>query len=235
MRFTTLPFTSHFAFLGLAMSAPLHAASLLSGGHIDGPAFGYDSLDGFEPHFHNEGGADGAILDGVRVTDESEYEPDELIIFVRPTSTTTLGLSTYYWLPETEGAASANNVPYLGIGLEELEATDWVNGIVSLTLLNFTGPGEFRLWQDDGFGGANDFVNTDGGALSFQLAAGSHTHYNWGFTELGTYELEWGISGEHATDGLQSGSATYTYAIPEPSTAFLGGLGLLISLRRRRC
>lgn len=224
----------HFAIVTLAMSLPLQAASLISGGHLDGPAFGYDSLDGFEPHFHNEGGADGAILDGVRITDETEYEPDELIIFVRPTSTTTLGLTTYYWLPETEGAAFANNVPFIGIGLEELNPLDWVGGTLTLTLLNFSGPGDFRLWQDDGFGGAVDFVDTDGGALSFDLAADSHTHYNWGFTELGTYQLEWGISGEHVTDGLQSGSGTFTYAVPEPSTAIFGAFGLLACLRRRR-
>ena len=52
--------------LALAISQPVFAASQLTGGHIDGPAFGYDTADGFEPHFHNEGGPDGAIIDGVR-------------------------------------------------------------------------------------------------------------------------------------------------------------------------
>jgi hypothetical protein len=39
-----------------AFSLSANAASYLTGGHIDGPAFGYDSLTGFEPHYHNEGG-----------------------------------------------------------------------------------------------------------------------------------------------------------------------------------
>jgi surface-anchored protein len=222
------------AAISLGSSLPLSAASLLTGGHIDGPAFGYDSVDGFEPHYHNEGGADGAIIDGVRVTTESEYEPDELIVVLQEASTITLGPTTYYWLPETEQDAEDNGVPFLGFGLEELDPFDWVGGTVTLTLLSITGPGDFRLWQDDGFGGAIDFIDTDGGPMSFTLAAGSHTHFNWGFTDLGLHGLEWEISGEHLVDGYQSGSATYFYSVPEPSSAILGLLGALAFIRRRR-
>jgi surface-anchored protein len=218
----------------LAVSQPVSAASFITGGHVDAPAFGYTTLDGFEPHIHNEGGPDGVIIDGVRETNETEYESDELTIYVRPSSTITVGPTTYYWMPETETAASANDVAFLGFGLEELDIGDWVGGTVTLTLLGITGPGEFRMWQDDGFGGANDFIDTDGGPMSFTLAAGSHTHFNWGFTELGDYELEWGISGTHQTDGPQSGSASFLYAVPEPSAALLAGFGLLACLRRRR-
>ena len=230
--------------LALAISQPVFSASLLTGGHIDGPAFGYISeadatndpllTQGFEPHFHNEGGPDGAIIDGVRQETESEFEPGDLTVVVGLTSTTTLGGTSYYWLPETETAAATNNVPFLGIGLEELAAADWSGGIVTITLLNHFGPGEFRLWQDDGFGGAIDFIDTDGGAMSFNIAAGTHTHYNWGFTEIGTHGLEFQISGIHVVDGAQSGAATYTFAVPEPSTTLLGALGALALLRRRR-
>lgn len=230
--------------LALAFSQPVIAASLLNGGHIDGPAFGYVSnadvitdpllTQGFEPHFHNEGGPDGAIIDGVRITADTEFEPDELIVVVGSLSTTTLGLKSYYWLPETESVAAANSVPFLGIGLEELNLADWTGGTVTLTLLSISGPGDFRLWQDDGFGGANNFINTDGGAMSFASVPGSHTHYNWGFTELGLYELEFQISGTHADDGFQSAAATYTFAVPEPSTALLGAIGALALFRRRR-
>ncbi len=223
----TIPFA-------LGLSQPLFAASLITGGHIDGPAFGYDTAGGFEPHFHNEGGPDGAIINGVREENETEYEADELVVFVNPTSTTLLGATTYYWLPETETAAAANNVPFVGLGLEELDVDDWVGGTVSLTLLSITGPGQFRLWQDDGFGGAINYIDTESNLMSFNLAPGSHTHYNWGFTELGEYDLEFQISGTHQIDGAQSASATFTYAIPEPSSALLALSGLLYGFRRRR-
>lgn len=220
--------------LALGLTQPLSAASLITGGHIDLPAFGYDTVGGFEPHIHNEGGPNGVIINGVREENDTEYAPDELIVFVNPLSTTSLGVTSYYWLPETEAAAAANNVAFVGIGLEELNLADWVGGTVTLSLLSATGPGEFRLWQDDGFGGAIDYLDTLNSVTSFSLAPGSHTHYNWGFTELGVYNLEFEISGTHVVDGAQSASAIFTYAVPEPSSVLLGLSGLLLAFRRHR-
>lgn len=226
---TSLPFTAQ-------------AASLLTGGHIDGPAFGYISnaevgLDpslsqGFEPHYHNEGGANGAVVDGVVQGVESEYEPDGLVVVVPGLSVVTLNSTTYYWLPESEQDAANNGTPFLGIGLEELSGSDWVGGTVSLKLVSITSPGDFLLWQGNGFGGANVFFDTAGDTAT--LTAGSHTHFNWGFTEKGTYGLEFEISGTHVEDGFQTASALYTFQVPEPSTAMSGVLGMLALLRRRR-
>ena len=218
------------------------AASLLTGGHMDGPAFGYVSnaesaLDplltqGFEPHYHNHGDPDAAVIDGVAQSSESEYEPGDLIVVVPELSMTTLAATSYYWLPETEMEASANGTPFLGIGIEELAPGDWIGGTVSLMLVSISGPGDFLLWQDDGFGGANVFFDSAGD--SFTLSAGSHTHYNWGFTEKGIYELEFEISGTHVDDGLQSAAGLYTFQVPEPSAIMLGALGALAMLRRKR-
>ncbi len=237
----TMKLRSLFLF-SLVLPITSQAASLLTGGHIDGPAFGYVSnadvaLDplltqGFEPHYHNEGGPDGAVVDGVAQVVESEYEPGDLIVAVPESSVATVGLTSYYWLPETELDAAANGTPFLGIGLEELSGGDWVGATVQLKLLSITGPGNFLLWQDDGFGGQTIFF--DGAGDTMTLAAGSHTHFNWGFTALGFYDLEFEITGNHVTDGLQSASGTYTFQVPEPSAALLGALGGLAMLRRRR-
>ena len=228
-----------------ALSVSLPAASLLTGGHMDGPAFGYVSVadvtddpsltQGFEPHFHNEGGADGAVINGNAVTTESEYDPSDLVIVVPQTSTITVASTNYYWLPETEQDATDKGAPFLGLGLEELVETDWEDGLLTISLNSINGPGNFRLWQDDGLGGVNIFLDSnDPSKSSFELLAGSHTHYNWGFTALGTYQLEFGISGTHVVDGLQSGSGTYTFLAPEPSTALLGALASIGLLRMRR-
>lgn len=228
--------------LGLILPISAQAASLLTGGHMDGPAFGYVSnaevsLDpsltqGFEPHYHNHGDPDAAVIDGVAQSTESEYEPGDLIVVVPELSVTTVSSINYYWLPETELDASTNGTPFLGIGIEELAPSDWVAGTVSLKLVSISGPGDFLLWQDDGFGGANVFFDSAGD--SFTLAAGSHTHYNWGFTEKGIYNLEFEISGNHVDDGFQSASGLYTFQVPEPSSAALGAFASLALLRRRR-
>jgi surface-anchored protein len=219
------------ALLGISEAA---TSLPVTGGHIDGPAFGYDTVSGFEPHIHNEGGSDGAIINGVREELESEYEPDELIFVVPETSTITVSGQVYFWLPEDGQAAFNQGAPFVGIGLEELSPGDWVNGTVTLSLLSMTGPGEFLLWQDDGLGGITTFLDTLNNVNSFTLPAGTHTHYNWGFTEAGLIGLEFGISGTHVSDGFQSASATYSYLVPEPGTSMLGLFGLGLCLLRRK-
>jgi surface-anchored protein len=228
--------------LGLAM--PVSAATLYNytGGHMDAPAFGYISVaeqaldntltQGFEPHLHNEGGADGAIINGVRETNDSEFEPGDVTIVVPELSTTTLHSQTYYWLPQDETDAANNGAPFLGIGLEELDPVDWTGGNVTISLVSISGPGSIMIWQD-AFPDPTIFFDSTGGSVA--LGAGSHTHYNWGFTAPGVYELEFEISGNHGVDGLKSASAIYNFqVIPEPSTALLGVMGALGLFRRRR-
>lgn len=211
----------------------LPGAVVISGGHIDAPAFGYDPLDGFEPHFHNEGGPNGAIVDGVRMEEEGEFEADEAILKVALTSTTTLNGNTYFWLPDDPIAALNNDVPFVGIGLEELEVADWA-GALTLRLSGFSGPGKFLLWTSDVFGDPAILLDSEDLSKTFQLAAGSHSHFNWGFSEAGIYELTFAISGAHVTEGAVNGAGTFLLAVPEPSTALLGALGALALLRRRR-
>lgn len=208
------------------LSGTATAASVITAGHVDFPGFGYEGGE-FEPHSHAEAGA---IVDGAELLEDTEYEPGELIVAIPQTSTVTVDSTTYYWLPE----GFVSGVPFVGIGLEELTFSDWVGGTVTITLLSYSGPGDFLLWQDDGFGGENIFLDTANNIDSFQLVPGSHNHFNWGFTDNAFHSLEFEISGTHVTDGAKSGSATYSFMVPEPSSALLGALGFVALLRRRR-
>ncbi len=214
----------------------------LTSGHIDAPAFGYISnaeaaLDGsltqgFEPHLHNHGDPDAAVINGSPVAGESEYEPGEVTIVVPSTSTTTFNSQNFFWLPQDETDAANNNAPYAGIGIEELSADDWAGGTVTISLLGITGPGSVVLWQD-GFPDSDIFFDSAGNSRSFP--AGSHIHFNWGFSAPGSYQLEFAISGEHVEDGIQSASGVFNFdVVPEPSAALLGALGAVGLLRRRR-
>lgn len=215
--------------LGLPFTA--QAASVLTGGHADAPGFGYQG-GAFEPHIHVSAGA---IIDGVAILSEAEFEPEDLVIAVPPSSTATIASTTYYVLPEGHEAAGDAGAAHIGFGLEELTDTDWVGGMVTITLLNFTGPGNFLLWQDDGLGGQIVFLDTANNDYSFTAAAGGHSHFNWGFTDNSMYDLEFEISGTHVTDGFQSASGTYTYMVPEPSSAAVLGLaGAALLLRRKQ-
>lgn len=230
--------------LGLSLiSLPAPAATLFyTAGHLDGPAIGYVSAteaagdpmltQGFEPHLHNEGGATGAVINGVTQTTESEYEPGDVVLVVPDTSTIAFNSVNYYWLPQDETDASNQGVGFLGVGSEELDPADWTGGTITLTLTGFTGPGNITIWQDDSFGGATIFFDSAGDSIT--IPAGGHTHFNWGFAALGDYELEFTVSGNHMDDGLQTASATYLFqAVPEPSSILLGGLGMVALLGRR--
>lgn len=206
------------------------AASVITSGHLDAPGFGYANGE-FEPHLHASAGA---VIDGVTISSDAEFEPNELIIAVPASSTITVGSSTYYWLPEDHQAAEEADAPFVGFGLEELVDTDWAGGTVTITLLGFSGPGNFLLWQDDGLGGQNLFVDTANNLTAFTLAAGSHSHFNWGFTDNATYTLEFQISGDHVIDGVKSDSAGFTYMVPEPSSVLLGLAGMALMFRRNR-
>ena len=139
-----------------------------------------------------------------------------------------------YAFPQLENAT----VPFLGIGTEELNPADWSTDL-TYTLTGFSGPGDFSLYTVDGFGTLTEFISTDGGITgSVAQAAGTHAHYNWTFTEIGTYDLTFDVSATHDTDGLATGAETFTFSVvPEPS-AFASIAGLLVlaavGLRRRR-
>jgi len=113
---------------------------------------------------------------------------------------------------------------------------DPVNSEITFSGLNYTGPGagEFIFWSDSPVETVH-FDSTDGPGDTLNTLAGTHIHYNWGFSDPGTYEITFGISGTHVTDLLQTGSQTYTFqVVPEPSSALLAGFGALAMLRRKR-
>ncbi|RYD62277.1 MAG: PEP-CTERM sorting domain-containing protein [Verrucomicrobiaceae bacterium] len=232
MRTTILSFA-----LAACMTGPAFSAVVYTDGHAD---FGVGYEDG-ELHFHFH--AEGATVDGIERDDE-EFDLPDVITTVSTDAMMTLPVDfaplnvqtgdTIWVLPEVQSMT----IPFLGLATEELSAGEWGN--ITFTLGAVTSPsgnGEFALWQSGSFGELLLRMSTaDPGADSLSLLPGSHSHYNWGFTEAGLWEIEMTISGTHATDGFKSTTGTLVFqVIPEPSAYLLGGLGLAgFALRRRR-
>ena len=229
----------------LAFTSPLGAQAIYSSGHGD-IGVGYDAGE-FEPHWHLHAGA---IVDGSPLAADGEYAPIDLNAHGQATRTSPNGLSS------TIGVADGTTIyalgssayqPNLGFGVEELVDTDW-SGSITLTLSGWTlpsGSAEFALYTTNLAGttvvdkvfstfapGATDFSN------SFTMTPGDHVHFQWGFTELGTYTFDLTWSGTHVGDGAISTTESFTVqVVPEPSTFALLGLGGAIgawALRRRR-
>jgi surface-anchored protein len=212
------------------------AASIYTSGHGD---FGIGYNGGFELHYHLHSGA---VVDGVALIADDEYDPGDLIVTVgniteaRPVGAgyNFIGVAagTQVWnLPQIENVS----LPFFGLGSEELDPLDFV-GSLTLKLTAMSGPGAFSMWDDNGGSPISVFATSDGitGADSLVLTPGGHDHYNWTFTQWGLYELTFEVSGEHGLDGIGSDTATYSfYIVPEPSRAVLL-VGSLIGLTLRR-
>jgi len=224
----------------------IHAQSIYTSGHAD-IGVGYDDVSKqFEPHWHLE---PGAVVDGTTLAAEAEYEPADLIARGNATRTSPNGLSSIIGVPDGTTIyvmGSSAYQPNLGFGVEELVRDDWT-GSITITLSGWTLPSttaQFALYTTNLAGttvvdkvfstynpGATDSLN------SFSMTPGDHLHFQWGFTEPGTYTFDLTWSGTHVTDGSISTTATYSIQIvPEPSTAALVGLGIggLLALRRKR-
>lgn len=209
------------------------AQSIYSGGHGDiGLVYENGSLI---PHWHLDAGG---IVNGMPLSESAEYEPADLVAVIGGMRGATPGAASYLGVatgtPIYVGGSSAYQ-PNLGFGAEELEVDDWLNPI-TVTLTDWTLPsgGDFALYS-----GNNVFLSTydpstanfNGlGENVFQILAGSHGHFTFGFTAPGYYELTLEFSGTHTADGLVKGSGTYGFqVIPEPSTyalLALSGAGL---------
>lgn len=237
-----------------AMSSIANAQAIWTAGHGDlGIGFEGGAL---EPHWHLGEANESVTLDGSAGPlgpEGQEFDADAVIPVTEKTLVRNAGSTwdfigvlageEFYVFPQDEDPTT----PYVGIGTEELNPLDWTTDL-TLTLTGISGSGVaaggvFSLYQEDGFGGLTTSMTTsDGisGADSWSQAADAHTHHNWAFSEQGTYNLTFDVSGTHATLGNQSTTGTvFTFnVIPEPSSAGLllmaSSLFYVAAFRRRK-
>lgn len=217
-------------------------AAYYTSGHAD---IGLGEGDQVELHFHAH---NGAIIDGNSVLD-TEYEPDEVTIvvpnttqFSRPTGSAwdflgnTAGAATWR-LPSSNASATAENAPFLGIGAEEVDWDVFVDNAMTLTLVVVDGPGHFSLYRVS-LGTPTAFMaSVDGitAADAITVAAGGHAHYNFGFSEAGSYKITFLAKAiDAATQEELTSQATYNFSVvPEPATICLLLVGTAGLLRRK--
>jgi surface-anchored protein len=138
-------------------------------------------------------------------------------------------------LPQVQDAA----LPWLGTSTEATASGVLLNNDMQLTLTAASGPGQFSLFTISGLGTLSVLMATSDGlsaADTISTKANRHAHYNWAFTEPGTYLLTFQASGTPAGGGpaVPSEPATLEFrVVPEPAAPLLLAAGLL-AMRLRR-
>lgn len=105
---------------------------------------------------------------------------------------------------------------WLGFSTEDLNPADWI-GDLQITLINVdTISGYVSLYQYDGIGSPDVFFATSDGISAgdaFSYVVGVHAHYNWVFTDSGTYEVTIKVSGTHAIAGPKDVTGTFIFEV----------------------
>lgn len=136
-------------------------------------------------------------------------------------------------LPQVQDAA----LPWLGTSTEATATGVLANNDMRLALTAASGPGQFSLFTVSGLGTLSVLMATSDGlsaADAINTRANRHAHYNWAFTEPGTYFLTFQASGTPVGGGapVLSDPATLEFrVVPEPAAPVLLAAGLLL-LRR---
>ena len=157
---------------------------------------------------------------------DTEYEPDEALLYVGIDAQTIrnsdasydfLGVpagSTVYILPDIENT----NLLFLGIGGEELGQGLLSGDVATLRLASVSGPGEFSVWQSGLTPTTPNLKMATSNGIDasdvFEVAAGSHSHANFAFTQMGLYEVTFVAFGEDSSgNAINSGTVTYHFQV----------------------
>lgn len=186
-----------------------HAQVILTNQHVD---VGIGFEDGaWDLHVHDE-------------TNDVEYEPSEAVLFVAKEAMTMVPNDPLYGFLGRAGRpvwiapqVQDESLLFLGLGAEELPSGLFQDDTVRLTLVCKRGPGHFALFDTDAFGAPRVAMNTRDGVTDregFNLVAGSHAHFNWAFSQPGTYRL-WFVATAILADGTpaESEPAAYTFRV----------------------
>jgi surface-anchored protein len=210
----------------LAMISPAAAQTIYRSGHWDISAHEHNGHLELSLHNHD---LPEIALEGSVISYDFGASSQTLV------SVGSSNLGLLYVSPEDEIAADDSAMPFIGFSAEELASP--FTGTVTFTMTGFTyagsGTGNFYLFEGTSL--LWDSRAGVGSYGSFSVNVGSHGHGEFGFSDLGLYEITLQASGNDGSP-VSGESATFRFdVVPEPTcgalllTAFSVGM----SLRRR--
>ena len=232
-------------------AAPALGQTVITGGHWDFETAYEDGT--WDPHWHNHDTDTELELGDVVMTGVFDSTATGFLAGI-DSPTPRPGGSAW----DFTGAAAGEDLfifpasdpqpelPYLGNAAEEIASGVFVGNQITLEfegIVSAPAGGDYSLYQNTTTG-PRAYFSSVGDSSTFadntlQLNTGSHQHFNWAFTEVGTYQLAFNSSAV-LNDGnntfTESGTFVATFNIvPEPtSLGLLGASGLALLGRRRR-
>lgn len=137
--------------------------------------------------------------------------------------TGTISGSNLWVLPKTK----VNGVLFLGIGAEEIIPGDLASPI-TLTFQSLSAPagGVFSMWDFGAFGNLQPLVTSAAGyglSNAVVITAGGHTHFNYGFTTPGLYDVTFQATATLASGlggGQIDGTSTFRFGVFDTGSAY---------------
>lgn len=189
---------------------------------------------------HYEGGTElelgyelgsNAVINGVPVGATTEVGADYLTAVIPNASFSrfdggvaglpgVFGSNTFWYVSQPNPGAVA--APWIGIGAEEISTGIFVGETIGMSLKSVVSApqdGEFIIYRTR-IGGFDVFIDTQnlGATNSLSVPVASHRHFYFGFSQPGTYLLEFEAVGNLIGGGQATGSAVYAFnVVPEPS------------------
>ena len=127
---------------------------------------------------------------------------------------------TAWVLPQEE----TEDVLFLGIAGDEIEAGIFENDAVDLRLKSVRGPGDISLYAVDAFGAPVVYMNSGDGIDTndvFPVKVGGHSHQNWGFTAPGIYKVALQAAGTliEGSESIESQTVEFTFELLDGSSS----------------
>ena len=241
MKYTNTKLTP-WMLLGLLLALSCYdvarATTTISSGHTDI----------FEAEYITEDEDTGVALTTPQLhlgvhTDSGHYEPGDVLLEVgsaaygstaafSPAITSLLGANAWILPADTE---EAHDLGLLEAGVARTGFPDALPVTFTMVAAGTANPGNFALFNSSSairLSATGSEVETS----SFSYA-GSHVHYNWGFSAPGIYTFDMKASyTDSSFVALESATETYTFnVIPEPSSSTMLLIGLVgwVATRKR--
>lgn len=190
-----------------------------------------------DPHLHALSGTASDMFDSSGVPISEAPPAGALLPVVSAAKTTRPSGTSWDFTGTTSGSnlwvlpkSKVNGILFLGIGAEEIAAVD-LAGNITFTFQGLSGPagGVFSMWDFGSFGNLQPLITSASGyglPNALIIEAGGHSHFNYGFTTPGLYEVTFRATANLAAalgGGEVSGMGTFKFGVfdtgspyPEP-------------------